>query len=92
MRLFAQHVVQARAFGNREWRACGDGIERRAWRDDGLAACGVLCQRWGEDRRALEDQAFGCADHAVDDGALKQLSAGADHQPAEAGEPAARVH
>ena len=49
----------------------------------------VLAQRRIQYGAALEHQTLGRADHAVDDGALQQLPASADHHPSESGKPAA---
>ena len=51
----------------------------------------ILLERRDDQRRTLEDQALGGADHAIHNGAFEQLAAGPDHHPAKSGEPAARV-
>ena len=58
---------------------------------DRAAALLVLLQRRHQDRPALEHQPLGPAHHAVDDRAFEQCAAGADHHPAEPGQPAALV-
>jgi hypothetical protein len=52
---------------------------------------GVLIEWRHEDRRALEHESLGRADHAIHDRTFQQLAAGSDHEPPEAPQPAALV-
>jgi hypothetical protein len=70
-------------------RAGPDRVQRIALDRNRSPAFLVLAQRRIQYGAALEHQTLGRADHAVDDGALQQLPASADHHPSESGKPAA---
>ena len=67
------------------------GVENVALDRDRPAFRLVLHQRRLQHRAALEHRPPGLTNHPIDDRALKQVAAGADHQPAQPGQPAALV-
>jgi hypothetical protein len=84
-------LVESGLLDDGERRAGGDGIQRDARDGYGAPTIAVLRQRRHQDWAALKDQTLRGAHHAIDDRALKQLPAGADHAPAHTRQPAAIV-